>query len=109
MNSITPFSIYLFGILDGLKVLAVSLVLVELCIFIVSVILTEGEAWTRYKYVALSTIFFCCLLAVFIPSSKTYAAMVILPKIAQSDVIKKDVPEMYEAAKNLLLDKNPEK
>lgn len=70
--------------------------------------ITEGEFWTRYYKLFFPITILSFLLAVFIPSSKTYAAMVILPKIAQSDVIKKDVPEMYEAAKNLLLNKKAE-
>ena len=39
---------------------------------------------------------------VFIPSSKTIAAMVVIPAIAQSDVIKRDLPEIYSAAVNKL-------
>jgi hypothetical protein len=32
------------------------------------------------------------------PSSKTIAAMVVIPEIANSDVIKRDIPDIYEAA-----------
>ena len=32
------------------------------------------------------------------PSSKTIAAMVIAPAIANSEVIKRDIPDIYEAA-----------
>lgn len=33
-----------------------------------------------------------------VPSSKTIAAMVIIPTIANSEVIKRDIPDIYEAA-----------
>lgn len=40
--------------------------------------------------------------ATFTPSSKTIAMMYVIPKLADSEVIKKDVPEMYEMAKEAL-------
>lgn len=45
------------------------------------------------------------LLFVATPSSNTIAMMYVLPEIANSDVVKKDLPEVYEAAKKALLHK----
>ena len=41
-------------------------------------------------------------MSVLLPSSKTIAMMYVIPKMADSEVIKKDVPEMYEMAKEAL-------
>jgi len=41
-------------------------------------------------------------LAVLLPSTKTLAAMIIVPAIVNSDAIQKDVPEIYELAKDRL-------
>ncbi len=37
-------------------------------------------------------------LAVFLPSSNTFAAMVVIPRITESEAIQKDLPELYKAA-----------
>lgn len=108
MNTITPLSIYLFGLLDKINTFCVVGIIVALGLS-VPFIVTAGveNDWLpikKYWKIYVSVLSTLVLTATFLPSSKTYAAMVILPQIAQSDVIKKDVPEMYEAAKNLLLD-----
>ena len=38
------------------------------------------------------------LILTFIPNSKVLATMIILPEIANSEVIKKDLPEIYNLA-----------
>ena len=42
------------------------------------------------------------LVAVAIPSSKTIAMMVAIPAIANSEPIQKDIPELYQLAKDAL-------
>ena len=47
----------------------------------------------------------CLLAAVFVPTSKEYAMMKVLPKLANSEIsqqIQKDMPEMYTLAKDAL-------
>jgi len=108
MNSITPFSIYLYGLLDNLHTAAMIVVLVTGLLAFIAFLacFAENELdllkphWKKVVYSWLAILIF----TIFMPSSKTYAAMVILPQIAQSDVLKKDVPEMYEATKKLLLE-----
>jgi len=45
--------------------------------------------------------FFACILT---PSSKIIAVMVIAPAIVNSDPIQKDLPELYKAAKDALME-----
>ena len=42
------------------------------------------------------------LATAFIPSTKTLATMVVIPAIANSDVLQKDMPELYNLAKEKL-------
>lgn len=42
------------------------------------------------------------LLAAFIPSSNTVAMMVVIPKIANSEAIQRDLPDVYRAAVDAL-------
>ena len=39
-----------------------------------------------------------------LPTSKEAAVIYMLPRVVNSDVVKKDVPELYEAAKGYLLE-----
>ncbi len=50
-----------------------------------------------------ATVFFGTV-SMLTPSSKTIAAIAIVPAILDSEVIRTDVPELYEAAKKALLD-----
>lgn len=45
-----------------------------------------------------------CMLATFMPPSKTIAMMYVIPEIANSAVIKQDVPEIYNLAVDALKD-----
>lgn len=38
------------------------------------------------------------MILTFIPNKETFAAMIIIPEIAKSDAIKKDLPEIYDMA-----------
>lgn len=38
------------------------------------------------------------IILTFIPNKETFAAMIIIPEIAKSDAIKKDLPEIYDMA-----------
>lgn len=46
--------------------------------------------------------FILLIMQALIPSSGTFAAMTIIPGIANSDVIKKDLPDLYQAAMDKL-------
>ena len=51
---------------------------------------------TTKKMLILSII--SAAIVTFIPNKQTFAAMIIIPEIAKSDVIKKDLPEIYDMA-----------
>jgi hypothetical protein len=38
------------------------------------------------------------LIAVFVPSSKQFALMYVIPKISESKIVQQDVPELYQLA-----------
>ena len=114
--NISPFTIYLWGIADSLctataifatVVVAAALGLSLACILVSSddnfhpeddkqaaffamLKRTRNTAW-----IASSVLL---PMAVLMPNSKTVAAMVIAPAIAQSKAIQQDVPELYNAA-----------
>lgn len=44
------------------------------------------------------------IMTLFIPSSNSFAVIVIAPKLIESDVVQKDMPELYEAAKVKLME-----
>jgi len=49
--------------------------------------------------------FVCVIAAVFVPTSKEYAMMKVLPKMANSQMaqdVQKDIPELYQMAKDAL-------
>ena len=104
--------IYLWGIADdfnnamiGLFGVLFALSFVAGAFYLASE--SDGDAKSSDLYAArfkkLLTLGFVSLAAwILIPSSKTIAAMVVIPAIAQSDVIKRDLPEIYSAAVNKL-------
>ena len=95
------FTIYLWGLLDDLKVVAS---IASGCTFISSVFFIarysddEEDADKRRAFKSLVLAIPTLAIAVAIPSSKTFAAMVVLPKIARSEAVQKDIPELYNAA-----------
>lgn len=54
------------------------------------------KKWPLYYLVPMFVVF------IFIPSSKTIAMMVAIPAIANSEPIQKDLPELYQLAKDAL-------
>lgn len=56
------------------------------------------KKWKQFTTFAV----FCWLLVALIPSSKTIAMMVAIPAIANSEPIQKDLPELYQLAKDAL-------
>lgn len=102
---ITPLTIYLWQLADGLK----DTVLVMGLLFAVPTLVCAmiGHIEESKRALIGSAFSFVCammlfLVGIFTPSSKTIAMMYVIPKLADSEVIKKDVPEMYEMAKEAL-------
>jgi uncharacterized membrane protein YkvI len=103
--------IYIWGLLDSLRTVLIGAAVLPVAIVVFLALCSMGEVfddlenWNK-KWVkrgiwttALSTIFACLL-----PSSNTFAAMVIVPRIIESEMIQKDMPEVYKAAKDRLLE-----
>jgi Na+/proline symporter len=106
--------IYIGGLLDSLRTVLVVIALLPVAVLVAIWFGSTGEFfedcenWNEgaKKWVkrgiwttALSTSLACLL-----PSSNTFAAMVIVPRIIESEMIQKDMPEVYKAAKDQLLE-----
>lgn len=116
MPTISPFMIYLWSMADGIKDTiysgAIPFFIISLVGFIITTIISIAGAndlkentlaklkqvWGVCRNVAIAA-----LLVLFaqslIPSSKTIAMMAIIPAITNGSVVQKDIPELYDAAK----------
>ena len=102
-----PFLIYLWGIADsvGQFFAAASVVMLVACVMVAiffPLIAMEFKGvakiigtWFQRVIVAIVV---SGLIGVLIPDSKTIAAMVVIPVIAESDAIREDIPQLYGAA-----------
>lgn len=112
--SISPLTIYLWQLADEVRSVTgfVSTLLFTLaCIFILIGVIGSDDEGVMTKSTRLCRSFALaalpfCLLRLATPSSDTIAMMVVIPKIAESSVVQKDIPELYnvaiEALKNQL-------
>lgn len=113
--NISPFLIYLWGQADQLISVLTSgffvvVMVLSLIGFIISTVVPESE-WGSPKHQhdtkkLLSRVGLIALvvysLGTFIPSSKTVALMYVIPTIANSATVQKDLPEIYDAAMKAL-------
>lgn len=113
---ISPEIIYLWGLLDTLKAAATVIALLATLagsICLVGGLMDEEALLLKMAKRILPFAAMACIVAVFAPSSKTFAMMVVLPKLADSALIQKDAPELYslavEALKAKLKDATAEK
>lgn len=100
-----PFTIYLVGIADSFICTSIILAFILLIYFLLGLISNKENdcekgdkdyvAGTKQSFI-IAIIFIIC--ATFTPSTKLLATMIILPEIANSEVIKKDLPEIYDLA-----------
>lgn len=105
---ITPFEVYLVMQLDtigtaaGLFGFASTLI----GLFVMSFGFSEDETWGKWLGSGLfASGLFGLLLATFLPSTKTAAAMLILPAITSDEVVKplgNEAKELYDLAKDAL-------
>jgi hypothetical protein len=105
--SINPFLIYLFGIVDDVRMMCIFIGIISAIAFLGLYIscmidLSENQAIslavskTRNRSGIAAIITISC--GVLIPDSKTLAAMVVVPAIMRSEPIQRDVPELYNLA-----------
>ena len=109
------FNIYLVMQLDSIKD---AIWFVVMCLFMVWVIVgtvglfahIDKDDWRVFipAMIMPFVIALCTLIGALLPSSKTAAAMIIMPKIANSEVVTDKLPkeaeEMYKLAKKALVD-----
>lgn len=99
--TLTPFTVYLIMQADNVCGLFVGLTILSGSAGLILGIARAAEdyiAKTRV-YVTVATIFVIGLLGIAaMPSTKTLAAMFVVPALANSDFIKKDAPELYDLA-----------
>lgn len=60
------------------------------------------KRWVKYSFIALTI---GVLGSIFTPSTKEMAAIIIVPKIANSTAVQKDVPELYDLGVEWLKEK----
>ncbi len=101
---ISPFLIYLWQLADNVHTLFVVIAILMLLIAVGCIIETgiSGKSYIKGAWKAVAIAGVSALLAAITPSSKTIAMMVIIPSIANSSVIQKDVPEIYKFAVDAL-------
>lgn len=102
--TLSPWIIYLWGIADNIsslfEVSAIATVITAVVLFLRAI--CEGESLKPGTVTAIVALCFGAFWVV-TPSSKTVAVMVVAPAIVNSEPIQKDLPELYKAAKDALL------
>ena len=99
--------IYFYGIVD--KIITISFALSIISFLFGSLLIIESdynskseETFQKSKKPLRFVGFFSLLIAVLTPSSSTIAQMAIIPKLVESDAVKKDLPELYDIAVDAL-------
>lgn len=122
---LSPWLIYLWGIADSLFGLFLAIAIVSgVTAFVVAVTIAFARSnntmypslyanldpdavaarrWPIVRRVGICAAMFA-LIAALTPSSKTIAIMVVAPAIVNSEPIQKDLPEIYNLAKDALKD-----
>lgn len=100
--NISPWIIYLWGIADRISTGSCILFGITVISSIVLLVVCfednfEYRVFRAFKW-SISLCVFGGLIAIFMPTSKIIAMMTVIPKIAQSTVIQKDLPELYSVA-----------
>lgn len=101
----TPFTIYLWQLADSIKDLfgVVAIILGCAAGFLLFIATLEQEALlVKIGAILLVATFLFGACTALIPSSKTIAMMIAIPAIANSEPIQKDLPELYQLAKDAL-------
>ncbi len=104
-TTISPWLVYLvmqadniLGLFIGLTALSSFFAVALLSVWLVMAIHEEKVPEDMKKW-AIRCTFISCFLAILvtlIPKTKTLAAIIIIPKIANSEAIQKDLPDLYK-------------
>lgn len=94
--------IYIWGVIEGVKVFFIILSVAFLLMSFIKVMADTGSELEivieRLAKIMFSASLFFAMCATLTPSKETFAAMIIVPEIAKSDAIRKDLPEIYDMA-----------
>lgn len=110
--TITATTLYWITRLDSLCALLAFVVIVGIIGFIITLMASFinepfGEERTPYfrwgKRFSIA-VFVAFLIGCFVPSSREMAMFYVVPHIAESDVVKRDVPELYDMGVSALKD-----
>lgn len=105
---ITESMMYWITRLDGIQTVFIVGTLVAIIISIIThVVILEGayskedtiEAWHKYKKarrMSYLSIIVCILVLLFTPTTKEMAMIYAVPAITRSDVVREDLPELYD-------------
>ena len=113
--TITPATMYWFTRLDGITdACAVTLLLGGLALLFLSIAYwaTGGNTDEMYEHNVVKSILkwlipvwlFGLIGTLFIPNSKQMAMIYVVPQITESQVVKQDIPELYDLGVNALKD-----
>ena len=110
--TITPATLYWITRLDNLCGLFAFIVVLGTFAFVITTIAyfandpydDEKAGYHRWMKRFGITVFTVFILGMVIPSSKEMAMFYVVPRIAESDVIKSDVPELYNMGVDALKD-----
>lgn len=110
--TITPATLYWITRLDNLYGLFTLIVVLGIAALVITAIAyfanepydDEKAGYHRWMKRFGITVFTVLILGMFIPSSKEMAMFYVVPRIAESDVIKRDVPELYDMGVSALKD-----
>lgn len=110
--TLTPFTIYMIMQADtiisacqtvAIIGLAASGLAAMLLPILCEVVQENREILKSFPKKTIAAVFMVCALGyILIPSTKTLAAMIVVPAIANSQAVQKDFPELYDLAVNKL-------
>jgi hypothetical protein len=106
MDAISPWTIYWvmqldsIGMAAGFLSFAGAFGLVGLWVFVV----TEADSLAGYLAASAATLVWLVVLtaAIFLPSTRTAAAMFVIPAVANNQTIQREAGELYDLAKQAL-------
>ena len=113
--TITPATMYWFTRLDGITAACdITLFLGGLALLFLSIAYwaTGGNTDEMHEHKVVKSILkwlipvwlFCLIGTLFIPNSKQMAMIYVVPQITESQIVKQDIPELYDLGVNALKD-----
>lgn len=113
--TITPATMYWFTRLDRIAAACdITLFLGGLALLFLSIAYwaTGGNTDEMYEHKAVKSVLkwlipvwlFCLIGVLFIPNSKQMAMIYVVPQITESQIVKQDIPELYDLGVNALKD-----